>query len=186
MQKEIQIFLNTAEKVLNGRTFFIVFDNNIDRNRIKDKSLIKDVVASKEFDLKLLEADVTQQDGDFFHELIKSGKLVPKINTFHKNDPSIYHLDSKNAFKYLVSMLTADTKNTFWSPYRTQINNQKAESITNSFLDTLADKNELRFYKLGTNFILKSFDFWNQLGSDSVTVILTDNKLFFLFTNGGD
>lgn len=186
MQKEIQIFLNTVEKVLNGRTFFIMFDNYVDGNSIKDESLIRDIIKSKEFDLKLLEADLIQQDGDFFHELVESGKFSPKVETFLKSDPFICRLDAQDAYKYLVSMLTADTKNTFWSPYNAQINYDKAECIISSFLDTLGNKNEFRFYKLETNFMLKSLNFWGQLGSDSVTAILTSNKLFFLFTNGGD
>lgn len=186
MQREIQIFLNTVEKVLNGRTFFIMFNISVDRNRIKDESLIRDIIISKEFDLKLLDADLIQQDGDFFHELIEPGKFIPKIETFLKSDPSICLLDAQDAYKYLVSMLTADTKNTFWSPYNAQINHDKAECIISSFLDTLGNKNEFRFYKLETNFIFELLDFWDQLGSDSMTAILTPNKLFFLFTNGGD
>ncbi|TMU50683.1 hypothetical protein [Flagellimonas algicola] len=187
MQKEIQVFLNAVEKVLNGHTFFITFDNYVDRSEIEDKSLIKNAVLSKEFDLKLLEADLNHHDGVFFHSPTDNGKLVPKVDGFLKKSPSISSLNSPDAIDYLVSMLTTTgATNTFWSPYKTQMGNRKAECVTNSFLAVLGSKNGLRFYKLETNFVFDSVGFWDHLGSDSITAILTKKRLFFLFTNGGD
>ena len=186
MIREIQIFLDNVEKVLNGRTLFITIENLDSRNKIENEQLIKNITLSKELDLKLLDADLTQQDGDFFHELTDDGKFIPKVHTFHKSNLSIYDLEVQEAHNYLVSMLTAKTNNTFWSPYNKQLSKSKAKHIVDSFLDSLGDKDKFNFYKLNTNFIFQSLDFWDQLGSDSITVILADHKIFFLFTNGGD
>ncbi|BDS11374.1 hypothetical protein [Aureispira anguillae] len=184
MNEAIKIFLDQVEKVLNGSTFFVVIDHNL--SGIKEEELIRTVIHSREFDLKLLEADLFQQDGDFFHELDKSGKLIPKRYTFPKTDSLMRNLDFQGAYEYLVSMLTANTKNTFWSPYHKELDRPKAQEIVNSFLDELGNSKALRFYQLEPSFIFQSLDFWKNLGSDSITAILSNHRLFFLFTNGTD
>lgn len=183
MNEEIQLFLRKVEKVLNGRTLFLVFDKL--EAGLEDRALIKKFIKSKAFDEKILEADWAQQEGDLFYRLTAQG-YIPIVNSFTKKDIVISSLEQETAFRYLVTMLTANTKNTFWSPYHQEIAEPEAAHIVASFLDSLGDKTAFRFYQLNIDFMDLAGEFWHHLGSDSVTVIVTEDKLLFLFTNGGD
>lgn len=198
-QKYTKLFLDTVDTVLNSNTFLL--KTEVDFDSIEElKTDISNFIKSKDFTNQLLEQDVTRNWWNF-QTFDSKGNHLSKCKTeFVKPNFEIQldELDEEKALLYLRAMLTVEKNNyNFWSPYDKQINTDKAIDIVKNFIYEIVVDKQWKFFTLNTDFGYSKTEkrnkkttmayFEGDYGSDSASLIITeDKKAYLLLTNGID
>lgn len=186
----VKRLIAALDRVLNGHTLCFVMDSHFGEIATEDQ--VKELVALEEFDQQILKADFEQQEGDLFHDLVGPGDWQARARHFPRKEPTLTPLNERAGRDYLQGMLTCLTQDHFWSPYQTQWRPQAAGVLIEEFLAWATAGKEFQMYQLDTDFIFDQAKsevdlyYWDRLGSDSCTVIVSPGRLLCLFTNGSD
>lgn len=186
----IKDFLDACDIVLNSNTFILKFE----KSGQSLKQSLSQFLYSESFLLQIKNQDVKRQwfnlhyfdlAKDSFQ--VKPGPLVKRGIDLHISEPIL----SKK--EYLIGMLTADSKQSYYSFYGTEKSRLEAEAIVDGFLLTLLDDQHWELFSVKPDFLLSSKEsynneeicyFENDFGNDSAIIISARSKGYLILTNG--
>jgi|GEM_PF-7007736 len=182
--------VEALDNVLNGRCLCFLME--VASKGIPDEEQILTLLVGEEFDEHILRADMEQQEGDMFHDLVGPQKWEPRVNYFPRGIPDLKRLGMEAGREYLEGMLTCKLPGIFFSPYHVEWSTLAAQSIMDDFLFWATELEDFRLYQLDPEFIFDpkasevDLHYWDRLGSDSITALASPGRVVFIFTNGSD
>lgn len=189
----IKAFLDGVDLVLNSNTFLLELKADF-TDAEKATEEVSEFIRSGTFKNQILKQDL-ERGWENYHYLgvpdVEGDLFKPNFRI------ELKELSNEASIDYLRNMLTIEQKESdFYSPYRNQMEKNKAQQLVVNFLHELLLQMNWKLFQLNTDFSYTREEIRNEnemayfegdYGSDSATLFVReDGRAFILLTNGLD